>query len=141
MTLNSYRPDDLHKHFLDQTDSADYQEEILSIAAVEDKLVEVISSDNTCEIDDENRIHIKWAYLEQAEALIYRINVYDPLPEFVIFTSDLPRWLLDELGHCGKVAMKRVITNAVRRIYESIDPEYFHINGIYGKVRWRFASE
>ena len=140
MKPNSYRSRDLHKYFYDQTDSADNQEEILSVAAVEDKLVAVISSYNTCEIDDENRIHIKWHYLDQAEALIYRINVYDPLPEFVIFTEHLPEELSQELNSIGKVLKKKTITNAVRRIYESVDPEYFHTNEIYGKVRWRFAS-
>lgn len=139
MTLNDYRPDDLIKYFYDQADSTDNQKEILSVAAIEDRLVATISSHNTADIDQDG-MHIKWPYLDQAKALIYRINVYDPLPEFVIFTSDLPRWLLEELGRCGKAAMKRIITNAVRRIYESVDPDYFHINGIYGKVRWRLAS-
>lgn len=110
-----------------------------SIAGLEDKLVEAISSHNSFEID-EDIICIKWDYIDQAKALIYHINVYDPLPEFVIFTQHIPEWLIQELSSFGKVTIKKIITNAVRRVYESVDPEYFHTNGIYGKVRWRFAS-
>jgi hypothetical protein len=139
MIFNNPNSDELNNLFHSLAGNANSRDEILSLAAIEDKLVEAISSFNTSEIV-ENQIYIKWHYLDQAKALIYRINVYDPLPEFVIFTSDLPRWLLEELGRCEKVTMKRIITNVVRRIYESVDPEYFHINGIYGKVRWRFAS-
>ena len=139
MVFNDTNSDELNNLFYSQAGNANNRREILSMAAIEDKLVLTISSHNTFEIY-ENVIYIKWDYLDQAAALIYRINLYDPLPEFVIFTSDLPRWLLEELGRCEKVTMKRIITNVVRRIYESVDPEYFHINGIYGKVRWRFAS-
>lgn len=139
MTYNNHSPVDLHKLFPYQTDRANNRDEVLSIAAIEDELVEGISSYNTSEIF-ENTIYIKWHYLDQAEALIYRINVYDPLPEFVIFTEDIPQQLIKELNNLGKNTMKKVVTNAVRRIYESVDPDYFHTNGIFGKVRWRFAS-
>lgn len=137
MTSNNYNPYDLVKLFHLQT-SNNNRDAILSIAAVEDKLVLTISSHNTAEIDEEG-IHIKWHYLDQAKALIYRINVYDPLPEFVIFTEDIPEGLSQQLNGLGKVLKKKVITNAVRRIYESVDPEYFHKNGISGKVKWRLA--
>jgi hypothetical protein len=139
MKPNSIRSDELDKSFFSQTDNTNSQDEILSIAAVEDKLVMVISSYNTGEIDEEG-IHITWQYLDQAKALIYRINVYDPLPEFVIFIEDIPKELSLELARLGKATMKKVITKAVRRIYESVDAEYFHTNGIYSKIRWRFAS-
>lgn len=122
------------KFFYSQTRNA-----ILSTAAIEDELVSTISSYNTSEIDEDG-IHIKWHYIDQAKALIYRINVYDPLPEFVIFTEHISEELSQELNSLGEVLRKKIITNAVRRIYESVDPEYFHTNGIYGKVRWRLAS-
>lgn len=138
MSINSNAiPSD--KFFHCQTSNNKNQYAWFSTGALEDKLVEIISSYNTADIDEDG-IHLKWHYIDQAEALIYRINVYDPLPEFVIFTSDMPEWLLEALSGLGKAAMKRIITNAVRRIYESVDPVYFHTNGIYGKVRWRFAS-
>lgn len=136
MKPNTYRSHHHDKFFRGQIDNP-YK--LLSTAAVEDKLVSTISSYNTTEIDEDG-IHIAWPYLDQAKALICRINVYDPLPEFVIFTEHVPEKLGQKLDGLDKVLRKKIITNAVRRIYESIDPEYFHSNGIYGKVRWRFAS-
>ena len=134
---SNYRSEGSNKFFHSQTASTDERNEIPSVAAIEDRLVSIISSHNVFEIDEEG-IHIKWDYLDQAKALIYRINVYDP--EFVIFTEHISEELSQELNSLGKVLRKKIITNAVRRIYESVDHEYFHTNGIYGKVRWRFAS-
>ena len=114
MTSNNYNPDDLDKLFHLQTVTSN-QEAFLSIAAIEDRLVQVISSHNTAEID-EDEIHAKWHYLDQAEALIYRINGYDPLPEFVIFTEHIPEELGQALESLGKVTMNKIITNAVRRL-------------------------
>jgi hypothetical protein len=105
-----------------------------TIAALEDELVRIITSHNVFyleEVDDSGNkcIRIKWDYLDKAKALIYKINICDPLPEFVIFTEDIPNGLLEELNRQGKIMMKMIITNAVRRIYESINPEYFYTNG------------
>lgn len=30
-----------------------------------------------------------------------------------------------------------VMTNTVRRIVEAVDPKYYHLAGIHGKIRWR----
>jgi hypothetical protein len=113
-------------------------------AALEDKLVELLSCKNDSDVilDEDGNwyIHVFHPYLNQAEGLIYSINVSDPLSKFVIWSGDIPLDLAEALKQLGKVKMKRVITNAVRRIYESIDPEYYHMNGIYGKVKWRFGS-
>jgi hypothetical protein len=137
MISNNYSQDDLDKLFHHQNNNN--QKAILSIAAIEDNLVSTISSHNTAEIDKEG-IHIKWRYQDQAKTLIYRINVYDPLPEFVIFTEDIPEGLSQQLNDLDIALRKKVITNAVRRIYESVDPEYFHKNSISGKVKWRMAA-
>ena len=61
------------------------------------------------------------------------------LNEFIIFTEDIPEALAKELESLGNVKMKRVIINAVLSIYDSVDSEYSHTNGIYGKIKWRFA--
>jgi hypothetical protein len=113
---------------------------------LEDELVLLLSSKNDAqvveddEIDGQIQICFHHPYLNQAEGLIYKINIYYPLPEFVIWTEDIPEGLVRALKSLGKVMMKHVITDAIRRIYESVDPEYFHTNGIYGKVRWRFGK-
>lgn len=70
--------------------------------------------------------------------MLYKININDPLPEFVIWEEDVPLGLVKALEQLGKIKMKRVITDAVRRVYESVDPEYYHVNSILGKVQWRF---
>jgi hypothetical protein len=117
-----------------------------TVAALEDELVRILSSTNTVDVVEEdvdgwhNNIYIHWLYLEQAEALIYKANVYDVIPEFVIFTEHVPQELAKELKSLGKVTMNHAITNAVRRIYDSVNSEYFHTNGIYGKIKWRFAD-
>jgi hypothetical protein len=113
-------------------------------AALVDVLIFYLLSKNDCEIlKDEighDQILVYNPYLNQAEGLLYKINLYDPLPEFVIWESDIPYDLALELSRLGHVTMKRVITDAVRRIYESVDPEYYHTNGIHGKVKWRFGE-
>lgn len=112
-------------------------------AALEDELVKVLSSKNTADVieeeDGRNRIYIYWMYLEQAENLIYRINICKPPQEFVIWEEDIPQNLTNALEGLGKIGMKRAITNAVRRIYESVDSDYFHTNGIHGKTPWRIG--
>ena len=113
--------------------------------ALEDDLTFLLSSKNEAEIIyDENEnphILIYHPYLNQAEGLLYKININDPLPEFVIWEEDIPPGLVQALKQLASVAMKRVITNAVCRLYESINLVYYHTNGIHGKIRWRFGQE
>ena len=112
-------------------------------AAIEDELLFTLSSKDEYEFYEDKygnrQKHSFHPYLNQAEGLIYKINVYDPLPEFVIWQNDIPFALAEALQDLGKVMMKRVITNVVRRIYESVNPEYYHKNGIHGKIKWRLA--
>ena len=114
-------------------------------AALEDELVCLLSSKNEAEeIYDENgnqHILVYHPYLNQAEGLIYNINIKNPLPVFIIWPNDIPLDLAKALEGLGKIAMKRVITNAVQRLYESVNLTYYHTNGICGKVKWRFGKE
>jgi hypothetical protein len=116
-----------------------------TIAALEDKLVYILSSKTECDVyfdsdwDNKWLIHPFHPYVNQAESLLYQINIKKPLPEFVIFPGDIPAGLTKELNSLGKVKMNEVITNAVRRLYESVDFDYYHTNGIYGKVKWETA--
>ena len=102
-----------------------------TVSALEDELLKVFLSSKK-----NSRF-----YYAQAEFLIRRINVYDPVPIFVLRTEDIPEGLANELQGLGKVMMHKVITNVVRRIYESVDPDYFHINGIWGKVKWHLMED
>jgi hypothetical protein len=85
-------------------------------------------------------LYVFHPYLNQAEGLIYKINVYRPLPVYVIWKADIPAALTKGLSTLGKIAMKRVITEVVRGIYESVDADYYHANGLHGKIYWRFGK-
>jgi hypothetical protein len=110
----------------------------ITVAALEDELVRVLCSKNSADVveveDGSIHICIHWMYIEQAEGLIYRINISKPRPEFVIWEEDIPEDLAKALRELGQVGMKRVITKAIRRIYESVDPDL-----IYGKTPWRIG--
>ena len=80
-------------------------------------------------------------YYAQAEYYIRRINVYRPRPIFVLHTEDVPEALAWEIKSLGKTTEDRIITNVVRRIYESVDPDYFAVNGIYSKVRYHLMED
>lgn len=116
-----------------------------TVAELEDELVRLLSSNYTTEVveqeDGSQWIYIFHPYMQQAEHLLYKINLYQPLPKFVIFTEDIPAGLARELENLGKVKMNKVITNVVRRLYESVDFDYYHTNGIYGKVKWETTAK
>jgi hypothetical protein len=85
-------------------------------------------------------IHSKQKYIERAERLIHRINVSNPWPTFVISERDIPSELVKALESLGDITMKRIVTNVIRRLYESVNFEYYHTSGIYSKVRWGFEE-
>jgi hypothetical protein len=113
--------------------------------ALEDEICYVLLSKTEFDfvidgINGDWSIHLFHPYINQAEGLIYRINISDPIPEFVIWQEDIPAGLVSALRLLGQAKMKQVITNVVRTIYESVDPKYYHKNGIHGKVKWRFDN-
>jgi hypothetical protein len=109
-----------------------------------DELTLILSSKLECDIfeynDRQSYLSIFRPYINQAEGLIYRINTYEYPPEFVIWEEDIPQTLAEALRNLGFLTMNQIITEAVRRLFESVDLDYFHINGLYGKVKWRIAK-
>lgn len=95
-------------------------------AALEDKFLEVLHSNEK--------------YIEKAKRLIYRINIYEHPPGFVISERDTPKGLVKALEGLGTITMNKVITNVVRRLYASVDFHYYHTSGIYSKVKWGFED-
>ncbi len=79
-------------------------------------------------------------YYAQADFYLNRINIFKPYPVFVLHDEDIPEGLENKLDNLGEAIKKRIITNVVRRIYETIDERYVHINGIHGKLKWRFLE-
>lgn len=123
--------------------SSDYSDH--TEAALVNALTQILSSKYECDMyEDEHTgrlgLYLFHPYLNQAEGLIYKINVYCPLPVYVIWNEDIPAALTEALLTLGKNSMKRVITEAVRGIYESVDADYYHANGLHGKICWRFGK-
>jgi hypothetical protein len=80
-------------------------------------------------------------YYAQAEYFLRRINVYKPLPIFILHSNDLSEQLISEITSLDEKDKNALITNVVRRIYESIDRDYYHVNGIYGRVKWHIMED
>lgn len=113
-----------------------------TIAATTDELIFQLSSAYSFTINDDTKeIHIMHKYYEQAEYILYRINIYNPRPVFVINRSDLASRLQSELKRLfrsSREAFDKIVTEAVEVILESVNRRYYHLNGIKGKIRWRF---
>jgi hypothetical protein len=123
----------LHHYFDDFTQSA-----------LTDKLTLALSSKLECNVfedeDGQPYLSLFRPYLNQAEGLIYRMNVYNPPPDFVIEENDIPNALAQAIHDLGNFAMNKIITEAIRRLYESVDHDYFHANSLYGKICWRTSK-
>jgi hypothetical protein len=122
--------------------SSDYDN--YTIAALTDELVLRLSEKCDCDqYDDDNGnrcLYIFRPYLNQAEGLLYLIRFYEHPPKFIIWKKDIPEKMAKALQDLGKVKMKKIITEVVRRLYESVDSDYFHTSGIYGKTLWTFGD-
>ena len=64
-----------------------------SSSKIEDELTLHLSSYAEAELLDENNILIRHPYQEEAEFLLYGINLVKPIPDFIIFESLLPKKL------------------------------------------------
>jgi hypothetical protein len=86
--------------------------------------------------EDSNQIHITHKYSDQAEWMFHRINIWKPTPEFVINISDLTSRLKKELNEISSTpeTLNYVVTQAVARIFESVNFERYHRSSIAGKL-------
>ena len=123
-----------------------------SISKIEDELVLHLSSYSDAEIKEKDynyinnsncnnikEIVIKHPYQEQAKSILYKINLANRPLVFKINSNTLSPKLKEELNHLyknNKEVFNETITNSVKRLYESIDYQYFHMNGIGGKIAW-----
>jgi hypothetical protein len=124
-----------------------------SISKIEEELVLHLSSYSDAEIKEKDygsinnntncntieEIVIKHPYQEQAKDILYKINLSNRPLKFKIYNNTLSPKLKEELNNLHKTnkeAFNEIVTNAVKRLYESIDFQYFHINGIGGKIKW-----
>ena len=115
--------------------------QLFTISAIEDDLTYHLSSKCDFQIDTETSvIHIKHKYLDYATKFLFLINLQREPPIFEISLRDIPQNLVEILGKLDSTTLNIIFTNVVRRILESVNPVYFHTNGIYGKVRWRIID-
>src|SRR5215203_1347223 len=122
-----------------------------SISKIEDELVLHLSSYYDAELKDESygnvesynnnikEIVIKHPYQEQAKDILFKINLANRPLVFNIYSNTLFPKLKEELHHLyktNKEIFNEIVTNSIKRLYESIDYQYFHMNGIGGKIVW-----
>ncbi|MDR4512336.1 MAG: hypothetical protein MRJ93_11610 [Nitrososphaeraceae archaeon] len=134
------------KHSLES--HKDKYKQVWSLSKIEEELVLHLNSFAYSEkIDDTENgnqiIRITHPYQLKAQYFLYRINISYPIPVFEIHESLLHPKLRQELIDLNKIGLydfNKVITNAVKRLYESIDYEYFHTSGVAGKIYWRIVN-
>jgi hypothetical protein len=118
-----------------------------TISKIEEELVFHLSSYCDTEIKEDNsrinnnikEIVIKHPYQEQAKSILYKINLANRPLVFNIYNNTFSPKLKEELNHLyqtNKEVFNEIVTNSVKRLYESIDYQYFHMNGIGGKIVW-----
>jgi hypothetical protein len=121
-----------------------------SNSKIEDELVLHLNSHCDAEINENysninnnsniKEIVIKYQYQEQAKGIIYKINLANRPLVFNIYSNTLSPKLKEELNNLyntNKEIFNEIVTNSVKRLYESIDYQYFHINGVGGKIAWK----
>ena len=79
--------------------------------------------------DKDKEIHVR-KYYRQARELIYRIPVWKPSPAFIIYISDLTPELKAQIEQLitSPDNLRYVLTQAVGRIFENLDFEYYHLS-------------
>ena len=112
-----------------------------TIAALKDELTKQLSSTletrGNCENNDENTVY---KYHNYAQKLLYEINLLKPIPVFEISIADLSQELVQELQILHEETLNEVIIDAISRLYESVNFDYFHTVEIRGKIKWVFVK-
>ena len=112
----------------------------LSVGTIRDELTHQLSS--KC-IINWNTLEFTRKYIERAEFVLYRINLWDPAtpPVFVINISDLTPSLRSELERLKSSSPRRfdkIVTESIQTLFEGINERYYHVAGLPYKVSWRF---
>lgn len=118
-------------------------DDLWTITYTRDELIFQLSSSNEYAIDKTKQIHITHKYIDRAEFVLYRINIWDPSkpPIFIINCSDITLTLQKELEQLKKTdpqLFDRVVTDAIQSLMEGINERYYHISSVAYKISWRF---
>jgi hypothetical protein len=111
----------------------------LSVGGIKDELTYQLSS--KCIINWKT-LEFTHKYIERAEFVLYRINLWDPAtpPVFVINTSDLTpslRTELERLKSSSPRQFDKIATESIQTLFEGINERYYHVAGLPYKVSWR----
>jgi hypothetical protein len=117
---------DSHKSFDDQKEEPEWTIECL----IDELSLNLASTKETITNDKGRAITIR-KYYSQARQLMKWIPIAKPPPDFIINISDLISLKLKEeivtFVHHPKT-MQYVVTQAVGRIFENLDFEYYHLS-------------
>ena len=116
-----------------------------TISALKDQLTLELSSAADYNVDYERKhIEIYHKYFEYARKTLYLINLAQDvkyIPVFQIKKSDLSPELVYELEQLDNdETLNEVVIGGIANLYESINFEYFHKSGIFGKIRWEIVE-
>lgn len=75
-------------------------------------------------------------YYLQAWKLQRQISVGNPSPFYILNISDLPAKLVKAIKELDEETQNYVITRAIGRIFENINPRVFHLS-IARRLRWK----
>ena len=132
-------------------DDSDFFKLPWSISRIEEELVLHLSSYSDAKINEDKdnshnnnkEIIVKHPYQEQAHDLLYKINLANTILVFKIYDKTLPPKLKKELSDLwkrDKELFGEIVTNSLKRLYESIDHRYFHTSGVKGKISWAIVQ-
>ena len=114
---------------------------LYSISALMDELTLQLSSAANYKIDSKMKhIEIYRKYYEYGRRILHSINLAKEIPMFEIKKSDLSSILISQLEDLDEKTLNEVIIDAIANLYESISFEYYHKNGIRGKIRWKIIE-
>ena len=125
---------------LQQADSK-IEKRYYTTTALKDELTKQLSSmletTGNIENNDENTVY---KYHKYSQKLLYEINLLKPSPVFEISIADLSQELIQELQMLHEEILNEVVIDAISRLYESVNFDYFHTVEIRGKIKWRFVK-
>jgi hypothetical protein len=78
-------------------------------------------------------------YEEQAENLIYRIPIYKPTPYFYVELGALSYKIKKELRALNDKALDKVMKEAIGKIFENINEQYFLIS-VKKLLKWEIVK-
>jgi hypothetical protein len=78
-------------------------------------------------IDDADGLK-KSKYEKQAEYLMYRIPVYQPVPSFIVNINDLDDRLKKELTSLDYNSLTRILGESIARIFQNMNERYFNLS-------------